>query len=100
MVEVADELRVDGAAELGHLSVGRGDEDALHRLHQHIVEQRVLSTGRQPDAERQTHRRSTSRTASGWVRQRAEPNYPVTHFMVLYISSLSFSVRVFLRVPR
>lgn len=74
MVEVADELRVDGAAELGHLSVGRGDEDALHCFHQDVVEQRVLSTGRQSDAKRQTHRRITSGRPSGWVGQQAEPN--------------------------
>ena len=55
MVEVADELRVDGAAELGHLAVGGGDEDALHRLHQHVVEQGVLHARRQPG-----HRRRES----------------------------------------
>lgn len=44
VVEVTDELRVNGAAELGHLSVRRSDEDALHRLHQDVVEQRVLGT--------------------------------------------------------
>lgn len=58
MVEVADELWVDGAAELGHLSVGRGDEDALHRFHQDVVEQRVLCTGRQSEARRPTDRQS------------------------------------------
>lgn len=42
VVEVADELRVNGAAELGHLSVSRSDEDPLHRLHQNVVEQGVL----------------------------------------------------------
>ena len=48
MVEVADELGVDGAAELRHLAVGGGDEDALHRLHQDVVEQGVLHPGGQP----------------------------------------------------
>lgn len=42
VVEVADELGVDGAAQLGHLPVRGGDEDALHRLHAHVVEERVL----------------------------------------------------------
>ncbi|XP_068566474.1 uncharacterized protein [Cebidichthys violaceus] len=39
VVEVADELRVDGAAELSHLSVSRSDEDPLNCFHQDIVEQ-------------------------------------------------------------
>lgn len=47
MVEVADQLWVDGATELGHLSVGRGDEDPLDCFHQDVVEQRVLGAGRQ-----------------------------------------------------
>lgn len=42
MVEVADELWVDGATELSHLSVSRGDEDPLHCFHQDVVEQGVL----------------------------------------------------------
>lgn len=42
VVEVADELRVDGAAELSHLPVSRGDEDALDGLHENVVEQGVL----------------------------------------------------------
>lgn len=44
MVEVADELRVNGAAELSHLSVGGSDEDPLNRFHQDIMEQGVLCT--------------------------------------------------------
>lgn len=44
MVKVADELRVNGAAELSHFSVRRSDEDPLNRLHQDVVEQGVLST--------------------------------------------------------
>lgn len=42
VVEVADELWVNGAAELSHLSVSRSDEDPLNRFHQNIVEQGVL----------------------------------------------------------
>lgn len=42
VVEVADELWVDGATELSHLSVSRGDEDPLHCFHQDVVEQGVL----------------------------------------------------------
>lgn len=42
MVEVADELWVDGATELSHLSVSRRDEDPLHCFHQDVVEQGVL----------------------------------------------------------
>lgn len=45
MVEVADELWVDGAAELSHFSVSGSDEDALHRLHHHVVEKSVFSPG-------------------------------------------------------
>ncbi|TNN46697.1 hypothetical protein EYF80_043105 [Liparis tanakae] len=44
VVEVADELRVDGAAELSHLPLSRSDEDPLNRLHQDVVEQGVLCT--------------------------------------------------------
>lgn len=43
VVEVTDELWVNGAAELSHLSVSRGDEDPLNCLHQNVVEQGVLS---------------------------------------------------------
>lgn len=42
VVEVADELRVNGATELRHLPVSRSDEDALNGLHENIVEQGVL----------------------------------------------------------
>lgn len=42
VVEVADELRVDGAAELRNLSVCGRDEDTLHCFHQNIVEECVL----------------------------------------------------------
>ena len=52
MVEVANELRVDGAAELGQFPVCRSDEDTLHLLHQHIVEQSVLCPRRQPGQHR------------------------------------------------
>lgn len=61
VVEVADELWVDGAAELGHLSVGRGDEDPLDCLHQDVVEQRVLGAGRQSVANRPMDRRTDGR---------------------------------------
>lgn len=44
VVEVADELWVDGAAELSHLSVSRSDEDPLNSFHQDVVEQGVLCT--------------------------------------------------------
>lgn len=101
MVEVADELWVDGATELGHLSVGRGDEDPLDCLHQDVVEQRVLGAGRQSVANRQTDGRTDYMQdiiRLNWAAGKAK--LPVTHFMVLYISSLSFSVRVFFRVPR
>lgn len=100
-MEVADELWVDGAAELGHFSVSRGDEDALHCFHQDVVEQRVLGTGCQSDQQRQTDRQTDyiqDVIRLGCAAGRAK--LPVTHFMLLYISSLSFSVRVFLRVPR
>lgn len=53
VVEVVYELRVDGAAELSHLSVSRSDEDALHRFHQNEVKQGVLCTRRQPVAQKQ-----------------------------------------------
>lgn len=42
MVEVPDELWVNGAAELSHLPVSRSDEDALDGLHENVVEQGVL----------------------------------------------------------
>lgn len=48
MVEVAYELRVNGAAELSHLSVSGSDEDSLHSLHQDVVEQGVLNARCQP----------------------------------------------------
>lgn len=43
MVEVADELGVNGAAELSHFSVSGSDEDSLNGFHQDVVEQGVLS---------------------------------------------------------
>lgn len=49
VVEVADELWVNGAAELSHLPVSGGDEDALDTLHQDVVEQGVLSPRGQSD---------------------------------------------------
>lgn len=48
VVEIADELRVDGAAELRYLSVCRRDEDALHCLHQNIVKECVFQTCCEP----------------------------------------------------
>lgn len=48
MVEVADELRVNGAAELRHLPVSWSDEDALDGLHEDVVEQGVLCPRGQP----------------------------------------------------
>lgn len=48
VVEVVDELRVDGATELSHLPVSRSDEDALDRLHENVVEQGVLRPRGQP----------------------------------------------------
>lgn len=48
MVEVADELRVNGATELSHLPVSGSDEDALDGLHENIVEQGVLRSRGQP----------------------------------------------------
>lgn len=42
VVEVPDELWVNGAAELSHLPVSRSDEDALDGLHENVVEQGVL----------------------------------------------------------
>lgn len=42
VVEVVDELRVNGAAQPGHLPVGGSDEDALDALHEDVVEQGVL----------------------------------------------------------
>lgn len=44
MVEVANELWVNGAAQLTHLSVSGSDEDSLHGFHQDVVEQGVLCT--------------------------------------------------------
>lgn len=44
VVEVADELRVNGAAELSHFSVSGSDEDSLDSFHQDVVEQGVLGT--------------------------------------------------------
>lgn len=44
VVEVADELWVNGAAELSHFSVSGSDEDSLDGFHQDVVEQGVLST--------------------------------------------------------
>lgn len=72
-MKVSDELRVDGAAELGHLSVGRGDEDALHCFHQDVVEQRILGTGRQSGAKRREDRRITA--WSDLVEQQVELNF-------------------------
>ena len=43
VVEVADELWVDGAAELSHFSVSGSDEDPLNRFHQDVVKQGVFS---------------------------------------------------------
>lgn len=48
MVEVVDELRVNGATELSHLPVGWSDEDALDGLHENVVEQGVLCPRGQP----------------------------------------------------
>lgn len=42
VVEVPDELWVNGATELSHLPVSRSDEDALDGLHENVVEQGVL----------------------------------------------------------
>lgn len=42
VVEVADELRVDGSTELRLLSVCGCDENALHRLHQNVVKECVF----------------------------------------------------------
>lgn len=75
VVEVSDELWVDGAAWLGHLSVGRGDEDALHCFHQDIVEQRVFCTSRQSDAKWRMDRWITFKSLSDWVGQQAESNF-------------------------
>lgn len=55
MVEVADDLWVNGAAELSHFSVSGSDEDSLNRFHQDIVEQGVLSTRGQSVADRYSH---------------------------------------------
>lgn len=44
VVEVMDELRVNGAAELSHFSVSGSDEDTLNGFHQDVVEQGVLGT--------------------------------------------------------
>lgn len=57
VVEVADELRVNGATELSHLPLGWSNEDALNGLHENIVEQGVLCSWGQPVPEQQ-HRGS------------------------------------------
>lgn len=44
VVEVAYQLWVYGAAELGHLPMCRSDEDTLYCLHHDVVEQGVLRT--------------------------------------------------------
>lgn len=97
VVEVTDKLRVDGTTELCHLSVSRSDEDPLNRFHQNIVEQGVLCPRRQsvPNTKQRdcglkgiTHYLHSQELLSD------------THFIVLYISSVSCSVRVFFRVPR
>lgn len=48
VVEVVDELRVNGATELSHLPVSWSDEDALDGLHENVVEQGVLCPRGQP----------------------------------------------------
>lgn len=91
MVEVADELWVDGAAELGHLSVGRGDEDPLDCLHQDVVEQRVLGAGRQSVANRPMDRRTDGLHAGHhqieWGSRQSEASrhslHGVVHFLAL-----------------
>lgn len=94
VVEVADELRVDGAAELSLLPVGRGDEDPLDTLHHDVVEQRVLCSRGQSVTTRRRFLASSSQHV------KIQEMHLITHFMVLYISSVSCSVRVFFRVPR
>lgn len=98
-MEVADELWVYRATELRHVSVGWGDEDPLDCFHQDVVKQRVLGAGRHSVAHRPMKRQMKSKSIIfKWAS--VEAKLPVTHFIVLYISSVSFSVRVFFRVPR
>lgn len=48
VVEVVDELWVNGATELSHLPVSWSDEDALDGLHENVVKQGVLCPRGQP----------------------------------------------------
>ena len=94
VVEVAYELRVNGAAELSHFSVSRSDEDSLNCFHHDIMEQGVLCTRGQSV----TNARQGGEIKNVSMKEKAL--FHITYFMVLYISSVSLSVRVFFRVPR
>lgn len=50
-VEVLQELGVHCAPKLGHLLVGGGDKDSLHRLQGKVVEESILGARSQPKME-------------------------------------------------
>lgn len=100
VVEVPDELRVNGAAELSCLSVSGSDEDPLDTVHQDVVKQGVLRAGGQSGRNR-LHRINIyfhMKTLTLNIKNIVPSS--LTYFMVVYISSVSLSVSVFFKVPR